>query len=60
MLGGASDGPSYGTVAGGVLVAAAEECDSSTPGMVDAGSGLPCKGGVGTTRSFTALQTIKG
>jgi len=28
--------------------------------MVDAGAGLPCKGGVGTTRSFTALQAIKG
>ena len=27
MLGGASDGSSYGTVAGGVLVAAAEDCD---------------------------------
>lgn len=39
MLGGASGGSGYGTVAGGVLIAAAEDIDSFVhAGMVDAGA----------------------
>eukprot|EP01046_Picozoa_sp_COSAG06_P004846 COSAG06_NODE_209_length_20178_cov_4.309478_9_plen_504_part_00 len=61
ILGGtSSDGSSYGSVAGGVLVVAAEDCDSFVAGAADAGAGLPCRSGIGTSRSFTMLQAIKG